>query len=396
MKKSFLCGVLALIGGFLFITKVNASDVSISVEKISSNISEYNRYNVSGTGTLSLEEIEEVANENGFELLESDEIYITGDITISDGEFNVPISLVGSLKVEGGKIFAIAIWNEFEGKLEITDGLIENLEISNITFDNDKIQIKGGKITDNFIINTPERLDFLDTINKIIPSGYKMSESAWQETVVDEYYTYSFYKGVSIEKINNDEIIEKDNDSKEDNNKEEDKKTNEDNVKSNNENEKNTIKEIKTTKVVDAIINFEKELSGGSILDFKEVLISNELQKSEKNLRKIYNINVLDKDSKVMNIADNKMKITITLGNDLKSYKAYEIVYIKNGKVEQRIPATIEDGKLIFYTDHLSEYGIVAYNTVKTGDNILLYVLMLGISLVGISLAIFKKIEQRN
>ncbi len=396
MKKSFLCGVLALIGGFLFITKVNASDVSISVEKISSNISEYNRYNVSGTGTLSLEEIEEVANENGFELLESDEIYITGDITISDGEFNVPISLVGSLKVEGGKIFAIAIWNEFEGKLEITDGLIENLEISNITFDNDKIQIKGGKITDNFIINTPERLDFLDTINKIIPSGYKMSESAWQETVVDEYYTYSFYKGVSIEKINNDEIIEKDNDSKEDNNKEEDKKTNEDNVKSNNENEKNTIKEIKTTKVVDAIINFEKELSGGSLLDFKEVLISNELQKSEKNLRKIYNINVLDKDSKVMNIADNKMKITITLGNDLKSYKAYEIVYIKNGKVEQRIPATIEDGKLIFYTDHLSEYGIVAYNTVKTGDNILLYVLMLGISLVGISLAIFKKIEQRN
>ncbi len=396
MKKSFLCGVLALIGGFLFITKVNASDVSISVEKISSNISEYNRYNVSGTGTLSLEEIEEVANENGFELLESDEIYITGDITISDGEFNVPISLVGSLKVEGGKIFAIAIWNEFEGKLEITDGLIENLEISNITFDNDKIQIKGGKITDNFIINTPERLDFLDTINKIIPSGYKMSESAWQETVVDEYYTYSFYKGVSIEEINNDEIIEKDNDSKKDNNKEEDKKTNEDNVKSNNENEKNTIKEIKTTKVVDAIINFEKELSGGSILDFKEVLISNELQKSEKNLRKIYNINVLDKDSKVMNIADNKMKITITLGNDLKSYKAYEIVYIKNGKVEQRIPATLEDGKLIFYTDHLSEYGIVAYNTVKTGDNILLYVLMLGISLVGISLAIFKKIEQRN
>ena len=396
MKKSFLCGVLALIGGFLFITKVNASDVSISVEKISSNISEYNRYNVSGTGTLSLEKIEEVANENGFELLESDEIYITGDITISDGEFNVPISLVGSLKVEGGKIFAIDIWNEFEGKLEITDGLIENLEISNITFENDKIQIKGGKITDNFIINTPERLDFLDTINKIIPSGYKMSESAWQETVVDEYYTYSFYKGVSIEKINNDEIIEKDNDSKEDNNKEEDKKTNEDNVKSNNENEKNTIKEIKTTKVVDAIINFEKELTNGSILDFKEVLISNELQKSEKNLRKIYNINVLDKDSKVMNIVDNKMKITITLGNDLKSYKAYEIVYIKNGKVEQRIPATIEDGKLIFYTDHLSEYGIVAYDTVKTGDNVLLYGVMLGISLVGISLAIFKKIEQRN
>lgn len=396
MKKSFLGGVLVLFAGFLFVTKVNASNVNINVEKVSSNLREFNRYNISGTGILSLEDIEGVANENGYELKDSDEIYITGDITINEGEIKLPISLVGSLKIEGGKIFSIDIWNEFEGKLEINGGSIENLEINNITFENDKVQLKGGKITDNFIIRTPEKLEFFDTISKIVPSGYKISESAWQEKVIDGYYTYEFFKGVIIEKINNDEIIEKDNEINESNNQEENNTTIKDNTNDNNLNEdnnKNTksiIKEIKTSKVVEAVINFEKELSVDSILDVKEILIPKELKKSEKHLKKIYDINILDTTAKTEEISDNKMKISITLGDDLKGYKAYEVVYIKNGKIEKRIPATVEDGKLIFYTDHLSEYGIVAYNTVKTGDNIFLYVAMFGISLLGATLAIFE------
>lgn len=69
------------------------------------------------------------------------------------------------------------------------------------------------------------------------------------------------------------------------------------------------------------------------------------------------------------------MKIRIALPDDLKGYNKYEIVYISNGEIKETIPAAVENGYIVFETNHLSQYGIIATNTVnetkspQTGDN---------------------------
>ena len=75
----------------------------------------------------------------------------------------------------------------------------------------------------------------------------------------------------------------------------------------------------------------------------------------------------------------------------MKEYKKYEVVYILNDEIKETIPAIVEDEYIVFETSHLSEYGVVATekilnNTVnpKTGDNIIIYVIMFIMSIISI------------
>ena len=54
------------------------------------------------------------------------------------------------------------------------------------------------------------------------------------------------------------------------------------------------------------------------------------------------------------------MKIKIALPEDLKDYDKYEVVYISDGEIKETIPATVEDGYIVFEATHLSQYGIIA------------------------------------
>ena len=69
----------------------------------------------------------------------------------------------------------------------------------------------------------------------------------------------------------------------------------------------------------------------------------------------------------VVKISDTKMKISIAMPDDLKGYNKYEVVYILNDEIKETIPATVENGNIVFETSHLSQYGIVATN-VETTD----------------------------
>lgn len=62
------------------------------------------------------------------------------------------------------------------------------------------------------------------------------------------------------------------------------------------------------------------------------------------------------------------MKIKIALPDDLKGFDSYEVVYLLRGKIRDRLPATVEDGYLVFETTHLSEYGIIAKNVENGGS----------------------------
>ena len=138
-----------------------------------------------------------------------------------------------------------------------------------------------------------------------------------------------------------------------------------------------TVKEIKSTGETKATIEFADGISGDYELDVTPVEITENL--ANKNVKYIVDINLLE-DGQVVRISDTKMRIKIALPEDLKGFDKYEIVYISDDEIQETIPATIENGYIVFETSHLSQYGIVATNveeeasehssdSLKTGDN---------------------------
>ena len=136
---------------------------------------------------------------------------------------------------------------------------------------------------------------------------------------------------------------------------------------------KDTVKEIQSTGETKAKIEFAKEVSKDYKLDIKPVEVKKDL--ADKNVKFIADINVLDGNNNIVKISDTKMKIRIALPEDLKGYDKYEVVYIVNDEIKETLPAAVENGYIVFETNHLSQYGIVGTNTgngtksPQTGDN---------------------------
>lgn len=149
-----------------------------------------------------------------------------------------------------------------------------------------------------------------------------------------------------------------------------------------------STKEITNDREVKASILFDKEISNDYVLDTKKVEVKKEL--ADQKVKYLVDINVLENGQKV-EIIDTKMKIRIALPEDLKGYKKYEVVYIKDNQIQENIPATIEDGYIVFETTHLSEYGIIATEKIsnienpKTGDNVGFYIVTSVLSIIGIA-----------
>lgn len=157
---------------------------------------------------------------------------------------------------------------------------------------------------------------------------------------------------------------------------------------------KDTVKVVESSSTTKGNIEFETEVNKDYVLDIKITEVKKKL--ADKNVKFIADINVLE-DGQVVKISDTKIKIKIALPDDLKGYNKYEVVYILNGEIKETIPATVEDGYIVFETSHLSEYGIVAtnveennktentvINNPKTGDNIIIFSIIFVIALTGI------------
>ena len=151
---------------------------------------------------------------------------------------------------------------------------------------------------------------------------------------------------------------------------------------------KETVKEIESTGETKANIEFENEINKNYKLDIQNVEVNTEL--ANKNVKFIADINVLDGNN-IVKISDTKMKIKIALPEELKGYNKYEVVYILDGEIKETLPATIEEGYLVFETTHLSEYGVIAenvkeetINNPKTGDNIGAVIALFTIATLGL------------
>ena len=167
---------------------------------------------------------------------------------------------------------------------------------------------------------------------------------------------------------------------------------------------KETVKEIQSTGETKAKIEFANEVSKNLKLDIKPVEVKKDL--TNKNVKYVVDINVLE-NGEVVKISDTKMKIRIALPEDLKGFNKYEVVYISNDEIKETIPATVEDGYIVFETSHLSQYGIVATNVEekteqtknetnnpKTGDNIAMYISVFVVAVAGITATMV--VKKRN
>lgn len=150
---------------------------------------------------------------------------------------------------------------------------------------------------------------------------------------------------------------------------------------------KDMVKELQSTGETKAKIEFATEVSKDYKLDIKSIEVKKEL--ADKNVKFVADINVLDGNNNVVKISNTKMKIRIALPEDLKGYDKYEVVYIVNDEIKETLPAAVENGYIVFETNHLSQYGIVGTNTgsgatPQTGDSSsVLWLAILCISGVG-------------
>ena len=137
-----------------------------------------------------------------------------------------------------------------------------------------------------------------------------------------------------------------------------------------------------------------------------------EVKKIEKNLKAVFDINVVSNAGEIIKIEDNKMQIRILLEEDLRGYKNYQVVYIKDGKIVEEMPTKIEGNYIVFETTHLSEYGIIANNNEKveetqkpqtdnketqgvankiqnpqTGDNVLVFGIIFVVAVLGLTIS---------
>lgn len=167
-----------------------------------------------------------------------------------------------------------------------------------------------------------------------------------------------------------------------------------------------TVKEIQSTGKTKGKIEFAKEVSKDYKLDIKPVEVKKDL--ANKNVKYVVDINVLE-NGEVVKISNTKMKIKIALPEDLKGFNKYEVVYISNDEIKETIPATLEDGYIVFETSHLSQYGIVATNVEekteqtknetnnpKTGDNIVMYISVFVVAVAGITATMVAKKRNIN
>ena len=142
------------------------------------------------------------------------------------------------------------------------------------------------------------------------------------------------------------------------------------------------IKELKESDLDSTLVNkIKNSVSNGTLVEFLDIDLL--LTAEDDLLGKVTKLN-------------DELTISIDAPESLKNVPAnttrkYFIVRTHEGSEPEVIEATLKDGKLIFKTDRFSNYAVGYTDTTnpKTGDRIIAYVAILGISLA--ALFILKK-----
>lgn len=114
-------------------------------------------------------------------------------------------------------------------------------------------------------------------------------------------------------------------------------------------------------------VEFTNPLPEGSqiTVEFKDV--NNDAYEGIDNLLAVVDISAL-KDGNIIPISDNLMEIQIPLSEEMQGYKYYQVAYLEDGQIVEKINAIVKGDMLVFVIDHLSEYAILGSNTPFVDD----------------------------
>ena len=148
---------------------------------------------------------------------------------------------------------------------------------------------------------------------------------------------------------------------------------------------KDILDEKFTLDVTDVTSNATDELKDAIALDNKVLLL-------------LYDISVVNENNEIVPMENGTFTIKIKLTEEMKEYDTLTAAYILDGKVVETFDISIDGEYVVFNTTHLSEYAILGENVKtdevienpSTGDNILVYVTILGLSVVGTGILLYK------
>lgn len=148
---------------------------------------------------------------------------------------------------------------------------------------------------------------------------------------------------------------------------------------------KDILDEKFTLDVTDVTSNATDELKDAIALDNKVLLL-------------LYDISVVNENNEIVPMENGTFTIKIKLTEEMKEYDTLTAAYILDGKVVETFDIFIDGEYVVFNTTHLSEYAILGENVKtdevienpSTGDNILVYVTILGLSVVGTGILLYK------
>ena len=148
---------------------------------------------------------------------------------------------------------------------------------------------------------------------------------------------------------------------------------------------KDILDEKFTLDVTDVTSNATDELKDAIALDNKVLLL-------------LYDISVVNENNEIVPMENGTFTIKIKLTEEMKEYDTLTAAYILDGKIVETFDISIDGEYVVFNTTHLSEYAILGENVKtdevienpSTGDNILVYVTILGLSVVGTGILLYK------
>jgi hypothetical protein len=136
------------------------------------------------------------------------------------------------------------------------------------------------------------------------------------------------------------------------------------------------------------------EMTGVSSSEYDETVAAmKEIAKKDGTLVSILEITVNDKEDG-HDITEGPFQIKIKLTDEMKKYNSFKLVYLKDDMiVGETIELKVKDGYLVGTLKHLSTYLLIGNNVDNpaTGDNIMLYVIMLILSTIGLTTSLYIK-----
>lgn len=109
-------------------------------------------------------------------------------------------------------------------------------------------------------------------------------------------------------------------------------------------------------------IDFEEGVDEKVKLVIEEVktdTLESSLKEALKGLQVIYDITVKAGEDEVQ-VSGHMMTVRILLDPGLQGFRYYQVAYIDSGTIKERIEAKLLGDELVFRTDHLSQYAVLA------------------------------------